>query len=259
MEIPTIRKITVADIFGSLAQGMYDLRAAPLYGLAFGAIYAAGGWLIVYLLYYFDLPFLAYPTAMGFALVAPFMAAGTYEISRRLEADEPLAWPPLINAVYAKKNFDIRWMALVVGFAFFMWLDWAAIIFMLFFGLRELQLDAFITAVTTTPQGVYFLLLGHFAGAVMATIVFSITVISFPLLVDRKVDFVTAMTTSVRSVAKNPGPMFVWAMTIAILLIGSIMTFFVALIPILPVLGFTTWHLYRRVIEHDSDAARPKD
>ena len=247
MEIPAIHRIEVADITGALAQGVRDLRAAPLYGLAFGAIYALGGWLILYLLMAFDLPYLAYPTAMGFALVAPFMAAGTYEISRRLETGEPLAWYPIFCAVCAQRASDIRWMALVVGFAFFIWVDWAAIIFLLFFGLKELQMDAFLSALMTL-EGFYFLALGHVAGAIMATIVFSLTVISFPLLVDRELDFVTAMTTSVRAVLANPATMFLWALIIALLLIGSILTLFVALIPVLPVLGFASWHLYRRVI-----------
>lgn len=246
MQIPAIRRIAANDIANSLALGLRDLRAAPLYGLAFGIVYAIGGWLILYFLFAFDLPYLAYPTAMGFALVAPFMAGGTYEISRRLEAGEPLAWYPIFCTVCQQAS-GIRWMALVVGFAFFIWVDWAAIIFLLFFGLKELQMDAFLSALMTL-EGLYFLLLGHIAGAVMAAIVFSLTVISFPLLADRDIDFVTAMITSVNAVLANPVIMFLWALIIAALLICSILTLFVVMIPVLPVLGFASWHLYRRVI-----------
>lgn len=249
METPAIRQIAVADVAEALAQGIRDFRAAPLFGLAFGALYAAGGWLIVYFLVAFDLPFLAYPTAMGFALIAPFVAAGTYEVSRRLEAGEPLAWYPLFCTVCEQSRRDMGWMALVTGFAFFIWMDWAAIIFLLFFGMRELQLDAFLAALTGTWNGVYFLLLGNAVGAFMAAVVFSITVVSFPLLLDRDIDFVTAMTTSVKAVAANPGPMAAWAVTIGLLLIGSILTVFIALLPVLPILGYASWHLYRRVVE----------
>lgn len=125
------------------------------------------------------------------------------------------------------------WMALVTGFAFFIWVDWAGIVFLLFFGLKELQLEVFLKSLTTTYAGLYFILLGNFAGAVMATIVFSVTAISFPLLVDRDIDFATAMTASVR----------------------AIITVFIALPVILPVLGHGTWHMYRKVV---ADAVQPE-
>lgn len=255
IETPIIRQVDTMAGPRCLKPGLRDFLAAPKYGLFFGGLYATGGWLIVWLLYAFSLPYLAYPTAMGFALIAPFIAAGTYEVSRRLETGEPMTWHAVLGTVWRQGGRDMGWMALITGFAFFVWVDWAGIVFLLFFGLKELELDVFLTALTTTREGVYFLLLGHFAGAVMATIVFSLTVISFPLLVDRDIDFVTAMTSSVRAVAANPLPMAVWAATIGLCLFASIATFFIILPVTLPVLGHASWHFYRKVV---ASAAQPE-
>lgn len=255
METPEIRRIGPTAGLECLVLGLYDFRAAPKYGLFLGGLYAAGGWLIIWLLFWQSLPYFAYPAAMGFALIAPFVASGTYEVSRRLETGEPLSWDAVLGTVWRQNGRDMGWMALITGFAFFMWVDWAGIVFLLFFGLNELQLDAFLQALTTTREGLYFILLGNLAGLVMATIVFSVTVISFPLLMDRDIDFATAMTSSVRAVAANPLPMAVWAGIIAACLIGSILTVFVALPIVLPVLGHASWHMYRMVV---ASAAQPE-
>ena len=248
IEIPDLRRIDVSAGLECLLLGLRDFMHAPKYGLFFGGVYTLGGWLVVGLIFWLSLPYLAYPAAMGFALIAPFVAAGLYEVSRRLETGEPLSWDVVLGTVWLQKGRDLGWMALITGFAFFIWIDYAAIIFLLFFSLNELQFDAFLEALTTTRDGLYFILLGNFAGAVLATIVFSITVISFPLLMDREIDFATAMSTSVKAVAANPLPMAIWAAIIALCLLGSIIAFFIPLPVILPVLGHGTWHMYRKVV-----------
>jgi uncharacterized membrane protein len=248
MDMPELRRIDVKAGPECFLLGLRDFTKAPKYGLFFGGLYALGGWLIFGLVFWLSMPYLAYPAAMGFALIAPFVAAGTYEVSRRLEAGQPLSWEVVLGTVWRQKGRDMGWMALITGFVFFVWVDYAAIVFLLFFGLKELQLEAFLEALTTTRAGLYFILLGNFSGAVIAAIVFSITVISFPLLMDREIDFATAMTASVRAVAANPLPMAVWAAIIGLCLLGAIITFFVALPVILPVLGHGTWHLYQKVV-----------
>jgi len=248
MEIPELRRLEVGAGFECVALGLRDFMRAPKYGLFFGALYMLGGWLVVALIFWLSLPFLAYPAAMGFALIAPFVASGLYEVSRRLEAGQPLSWDVVLGTVWRQKGRDMGWMALITGFAFFIWVDYAAIIFLLFFGLREMQPDVFFEALTTSTDGLYFILLGNFAGAILAAIVFSITVISFPLLVDREIDFATAMTSSVRAVTRNPLPMVVWAAIIGLGIIAAFVTVFIALPLILPVLGHGTWHMYRKVV-----------
>jgi uncharacterized membrane protein len=110
------------------------------------------------------------------------------------------------------------------------------------------SLHEFITVVLTTNEGLLFLAIGNAVGAALSLILFSLTVVSFPLLLDRDVDFVTAMITSVRAVVTSPLPMIGWAVLIVILLAVSAMPYFLGLVVTLPVLGHTTWHLYRRII-----------
>ena len=118
-----------------------------------------------------------------------------------------------------------------------------------FFGLRTMDINQLVELIFTTPTGLMFFVTGNLAGAILSAIMFSLTAISFPLLFDREVDFVTAMITSVKAVKANPWPMLYWACIILGLMAVSMVTLFVALIPILPLLGHATWHVYRAVIE----------
>jgi uncharacterized membrane protein len=105
-----------------------------------------------------------------------------------------------------------------------------------------------LTVVLTTNEGLLFLAIGNLDGAALSLILFSLTVVSFPLLLDREVDFVTAMVTSVRAVVASPVPMIGWAAIIVALLIVSALPYFLGLLVTVPVLGHTTWHLYRKIV-----------
>jgi len=98
-------------------------------------------------------------------------------------------------------------------------------------------------------EGLLFLAIGTAVGALLSLILFSLTVVSFPLLLERDVDFVTAMVTSVRAVVTSPLPMIGWAAVIVVLTIVSALPYFLGLVVTLPVLGHATWHLYRRIVE----------
>ena len=106
----------------------------------------------------------------------------------------------------------------------------------------------------TTPEGWLFLLIGHADGAVLSIVLFSLTVVSFPLLLERDVDFITAMITSVRAVTRNPVPMLGWALVVVLLLIAASLPLFAGLFVVLPVLGHATWHLYRRLVKPEETA-----
>jgi len=246
---PQVRSIGFSDVLESLAQGMRDFQAAPQFGLFFGVFYAAAGWLLAFLLYWLEINYYVYPMATGFAMVAPFVGAGLYEISRRLEAGEPLSWGPVLTSVYTAGGRDLRWMVVVTTFAYIIWLDVAIALYVIFFGLKPVGFYDLIHAIVTTPMGALFFLIGNGVGAALALVVFSITAVSFPLLFDRDVDFVTAMITSVKVVLTNPKPMILWCAMIGFLLAMSILSAFVALIAVLPILGHATWHLYRRAVE----------
>jgi uncharacterized membrane protein len=244
---PRVEAVSTGELPSILGAGLRDLSLAPRYGLGLGLFYAAGGWTILLLLRLFDLPYLAYPMAMGFALIAPFVVTGLYDVSRRLETGAELSWSNVLGAIWDTRLRDLRWMALVTAFALVIWLDIAALLFFGFLGMRALDAEL-LRELFTTPGGLAFLIIGHTTGALIAFAVFSISVVSFPMLYDRDIDFVTAMLTSVRVVAANPVSMMVWCAIIAILLLVSIASLFIGLIVVLPVLGHASWHLYRRAV-----------
>ena len=246
-QIP-IRAINVSDVIDSIGDGLQDLKRAPQYGLAFGGFYAVAGWVLLAAIFSFDLDLYAFPIATGFALVAPFVAAGCYEVSRRLQAGKALTWGGVLGAVRSAGGNDLNWMAVVTVFAYIIWLDIAMALYVIFFGLNPLNLTHLVSAVFTTLPGAAFFVIGGTVGAVLSLVVFSITAISFPILFERQIDFVTAMITSVRSVKANPKAMVVWGIIIGVSMGISILSVFLALIVVLPVLGHTTWHLYRRII-----------
>jgi uncharacterized membrane protein len=245
---PVVRRITAADIAEALGQGLRDFQAAPLYGLAFGALYAGGGIAILLSLTAFGMIYLAYPLAAGFALLGPFVAIGLYEVSRQREAGQK----PSIRGIWStiRARGELGWMAFVTLFVFVIWMYQVRLLIALLLGLNASfsSLQEFITVVLTTNEGLLFLAIGNAVGAALSLILFSLTVVSFPLLLDRDVDFVTAMITSVRAVVMSPGPMIGWAAVIVVLLVVSAIPYFLGLLVTLPVLGHATWHLYRRIV-----------
>ena len=243
-----IRSVTTDDLLEVLGLGLRDFTAAPFYGLFFGGIYAVGGWVLILLLVEFDLPFLVYPLAAGFALIAPFIASGFYVISSRLEKSEPLSWGIVFGTVKSMFGRDLGWMALVTGFSLFIWMDIAALLSFGFMGFQIFSFANLFDVIFTTPAGWIFLIIGNAAGAVIAFAVFSYSVISIPMLFDRDIDFVTAMITSVRFVKRNPRVMAIWCLTIAIMTAFSLLSGLVGLLFTLPILGHATWHLYRRAV-----------
>ena len=176
------------------------------------------------------------------------MAIGLYEVSRRREAGEPVSFAAIWSTV--KSRGEIGWMAFVTLFFFVIWMYQVRLLIALLLGLNASfsSLREFVTMVLTTNEGLLFLAIGNLDGAVLSLILFSLTVVSFPLLLDRDVDFVTAMVTSVRAVVTSPLPMIGWAAVIVMLLIVSVIGYFLGLLVTLPVLGHATWHLYRRIV-----------
>lgn len=253
-----INTITNADIGAAITAGFRDFASAPMYGAFFGGFYALAGWLILAVLLLLDLHFLAYPIAAGFALVAPFVASGVYEVSRRQESGLPLSWGAVFGAIKTSGGRDLGWMAVVTTFTLVIWIEIATVIYLLFFGLTPLDWGGVLQLVTGGWNGLLFLGIGNVAGAILGIAVFSISVVSFPILLDRDIDFVTAMITSVRSVMVNPGPMLFWAVCIAAGLLISLLSAFIGLIVILPVLGHATWHVYRSVVPPQEATAGDK-
>lgn len=247
--MPAVGGVTGADIGRALRAGLSDFRRAPTYGLFFGAFYALGGLVIALSLTRWHVPWLIYPCAIGFPLIGPFIAVGLYEVSRRLERGEALRWSGVLGLVWAQRRRELGWMAFVMLFIFWVWMYQIRLLIALVLGrLSFSTLPKFIDIVFTTPEGWLFLALGHLVGAVLALILFSLTVVSVPLLLERDLDIVTAMATSVRAVLASPAPMLGWGLVVTLLVLVGAASAFVGLVVVLPVLGHATWHLYRRII-----------
>lgn len=248
--LPETQRLSVSDIADALGAGWRDFLSAPLYGLFFGGVFTAGGLLAVLLLSWYGAPWMIIPIAIGFPLIGPFAAAGLYEVSRRLESGAPLSWRAVLLTVFAQRERQLGWMAFVVLFVFWVWVYQVRLLLALFMGFRTPStLGGFVEAVTTTPEGMAFLAVGTTVGAVLALILFSITVLAMPLLLDTERDFVTAMIISVKGVLANPLIMLGWGLVVTVLAVLAMLPAFLGLLVIFPLLGHATWHLYRRALK----------
>ncbi len=253
--MPQVNKITANDVIDALAAGMADFRRAPVYGITIGAIFAAGGLFVVLSAAALKMSYLSYPAAAGFVLLGPFAAVGLYEVSRRLQSGEELSWSKILGTMWAQKSRELSWMAFVVLFIQIMWMYQVRLLLALFLGFRSFaSFEEFLTEIVSTPEGLMFLAVGHVVGAVLSLILFSLTVISFPLLLEEDRDFITAMITSVRAVVTSPVPMIGWAFAVTATLIVSMAPGFLGLIITLPILGHTTWHLYKKCVVYPEKA-----
>lgn len=245
-----IRKLSLADIARALALGFDDFRHNARFGLFFGAIYGLGGIFIIAALSVYHLPWLIIPLAIGFPLIGPFIAVGLYEISRRREQGLPITWAAILAEVFRQRERQLSWMAFVVLFIFWIWVYQVRLLFALFLGYKApAELDALMVMIVSTTQGLLFLGVGTIVGAVLSTVLFSVTVISMPLLLDHDVDFVTAMITSIRSVVENPLPLLGFGFVVGATALVSLVPAFLGLLVVLPVLGHATWHVYRATID----------
>jgi len=242
---PKLRKIGFDDIFEALRLGIRDATRAPLYGLFFGAVFALGGLAIYGFLTVYDAPWMIIPIGIGFPLIGPFVAAGLYEVSRRLASGAPLSWKAVLVTVFRQRERQLGWMAFVVLFIFWIWVYQARILLAVFMGFSaSTNLERFLHLVVSTPGGLTFLAVGTVVGLVLALVLFATTVFAMPMLLDTEVDFVTAMVTSIRAVLASPIPMLGWGVVVTAATLVALAPFFLGLLVILPVLGHATWHLY---------------
>ena len=244
-----INTISLADVRAALAAGWRDFLTAPLIGLFFGGIYAAGGIAIFLLLSVYHEPWWIIPIAVGFPLIGPFVAVGLYEASRRLAAGQPLHFGEILTVILAQRKRQVAWMAFVVLFIFWMWLYEVRMLLAIFLGFKSFSsIDAFLQVVTTTPEGIGFLAMGTGVGAFISFVLFCTTVVAIPLLLDRDLDLITAIIYSFKAVFQNPAAMIGFGITVVALTFVALLPMFLGLLLALPVLGHATWHLYKKVV-----------
>ena len=247
--MPRIRSISQKDISEALQLGVEDFKAVPQFGLTLAVIYIVGGLMLAYFAVHIDQLVLLFPLAAGFALIGPFSAVTLYEVSRRREQGLSLDWNDVLGAIRRASSGSIVMLGFVLFFVLYVWVRTALLIYALVYGLAPVEFVDLLGQVATTWRGAFFFVLGNGVGALFALLIFVISVTSFPYLVDKDADFVTALMVSVQSFAKNPRVMIGWAVFIAFLLGVAILPFFLGLFLALPVLGHATWHLYRRTVE----------
>jgi uncharacterized membrane protein len=244
--LPEIGRLTVPELWASLRAGARDFRAAPAFGVFFATFYVAVGLGLTVLgasTYVWTLVL-----SLGFPLVAPFAAVGLYEVSRRLEAGEPLVWGDILGVVLREKDRQIPWIGAILVIVFLFWSFFSHMLFALFMGLATLTNISSSWEALLTPTGLTMIAMQLAVGGAVAFLVFSLTVVSLPLLLDKEVDFVSAMLLSIRTVAANLPVMLLWAAIIAGLLFAGMLPYFLGLFVVLPILGHATWHLYRRAL-----------
>jgi uncharacterized membrane protein len=246
--VPEINEVDLSDLRASLALGWQDFRRAPLLGLAFSAVYVLGGWLIFWAATTEGQIWWTLPASAGFPILGPFIACGFYEISRRLESGQALNAAEVFGVIFRQKDRQIPAIAAVIVVYFLFWNFLSHMIFALFLGNATMTNISSSFAVFLTPEGMLMLAIGTSVGAVFAALLFSLTVVSLPMLLDREVDFVTAMLTSLALVQANPRVMLGWGAVIGACLFLGMLPGFLGLFLVLPLFGHASWHLYRRAI-----------
>jgi uncharacterized membrane protein len=250
--LPVVRTLRIADLKDALAKGVEDFLAMPTHALFLALIYPVAGLVLARAMLGYDLIPLLYPLAAGFALIGPFASIGLYELSRRREAGLDTSWRHAFDVLYSPSIRGILALGLLLLALFAAWIFVADALYERFLGGREaLSPMAFLNEVLTTRAGLALIWLGNGIGFLFALVAAAISVISFPLLLDRNVGFAAAVLTSVRVVLHNPLVMALWGLIVALSLALGSLPFLFGLAVVLPVLGHATWHLYRKAVEPD--------
>ncbi len=247
--LPAVRQIAPADLKDALVRGLDDFAAYRSDVLFLCIVYPLAGLVLAWAAFGYDLLPLLFPLASGFALIGPVAAVGLYEMSRRREQGLEITWADAFGVLRAPAFGAILVLGLVLLAIFLAWLAVAQGIYMATLGPEPpASLGSFARDVLTTGAGWAMIVIGCGVGFLFAVLVLTISVVSFPLLLDRDVGLYTAVATSVRAVLANPETMAFWGLIVAGGLVLGSLPLLLGLIFVMPVLGHATWHLYRKVV-----------
>jgi uncharacterized membrane protein len=248
-ENPLVRKIGPEDLKKALGEGLDDFRAMPSHVLFVCIIYLIIGVALYPLTSGENALPLLFPLFSGFALIGPFALVGLYEVSRRRELGLPSSWRYAFEVLRSPAIPSILAVGFLLMAIFLLWLATAQSLYEGQFGdMPPKSFSTFLTQVTTTPEGRTMMILGCAIGLVFAVVALSVSVVSFPLLLDRDVGAAIAIHTSVRAVLLNPLMMALWGLIVAAALAFGMLTLGVGFVIVIPILGHSSWHLYRRIV-----------
>jgi uncharacterized membrane protein len=242
-----IRRVGADRPWAWLADGWRDLQRAPSVSLIYGVVFSAAGVVLTGTIWLIDTFYLVLPLGAGFLLLGPILSVGLYDVSRRLGAGEAVSLGQALTA-WRKNEAQIALLGLALVLFLMAWMLLAMIIFALFFSDRLPDPGNFISEVFFSLESIPFLIVGTGAGAILAALVFAISAVSIPMLLDRDVDVLTAVVTSLTAVRHNAGAMAVWAGLIALFIGAGLVTAYLGLIVTLPLIGHATWHAYRDLV-----------
>jgi uncharacterized membrane protein len=246
---PVTRKLAMADLAGALRKGWEDLAAMRSDVMFACMLYPLMGAVLLGLATQGSMTHLLFPVLSGFALVGPVAGLGLYELSRRREAGLEVSWAAMFDVLRSPRFPRIVGLALFNAVIFMAWLLLADAIHAAMLGPDRVQsLGALLTEAVSTPAGWAMILVGTGVGFLLALAVLAVSVVSFPLLLDRDVSLPLAVTTSVKVAMENPGVIAAWGLIVAGLLVVGILPALIGLVVVLPVLGHATWHLYRKAV-----------
>ncbi len=245
LPFPSLRDIKASSPLHWLAKGWGDMVSCPIPSFFYGFCFALMGLLITFV---FEHAY-EYTSGLtsGFLLLGPFLAMGLYEISRRREKGRSCSLAPTL-VVWKRNAGNIGVFAVVLGIVFLVWARASLVVFALFYTNEMPNLSGFLEQIIKF-ENLEFLMVYFTVGLLFATIVFAVSVVSIPLMLDRNQDAVTAMLASVGALARNPATMMAWAVTIVVMTIVGFMTFHIGLAVLMPIIGHATWHAYRDLVE----------
>jgi uncharacterized membrane protein len=249
-DAPVIRTIGLSELHRALQRGWEDFKAVPTHAIILCIIYPVLGLMLARAVLGYSVIPLLFPLAAGFALIGPFAAVGLYEMSRRRErGEQATAWDAL-EVVRSPSFGAMLGLGVLLLALFVTWVATAQALYIAAFGYEGATgIYNFVERVLTTSQGWWLIVVGCGVGFLFALVALCISVVSFPLMLDRHASAGDAMVTSLRAVARNPVPMAAWGLIVAVLLAAGTLPFFLGLAVVIPLLGHATWHLYRETIE----------